>query len=572
MTLKNFYQQELANLRDLGVEFSRDNPALAPMLAAKGDDPDVERLLEGVAFLSSLIRRQLKEGYPNLIQSLLWLVCPRVLLPTPSQTMMHFRPVQGFTEPIFLPKGAQLASIKVDGASARFSTIRDLTILPAAVTKVSVDHVAADQAILTIQVSSGAPLGRWLPQALSIHFAGDYPEASERRRVILRHVLDMEAVSQGRSVKLGRDNLVSGGDLDLSEVGLISQPFAAFDLLKAYFCMPQQFLYLNVSGLSPLASSTDNTLSLKLRLGGLTKALPALRPEHLLLNVTPAINVFPHPAQPLAVDHRSDEYLIRPQDWDTEKLGVYSVGEVNSISASGQPKKYVSYENITSADKSSGLYSLLRRQSPVSDAQEYYFSVVYRPGEPLPTKEIISVGLFCHNVGVTEYLRSGEINLPTDSSPSMATFTNIIPPTRHSPPIMAEAQLWKLLSHLHMNILPFLSEKALKDILALHSIANDTDLGRGLANLKRIEAITEVDSRLEDMFIKGLPFRGTRVALTIDPSGFASTGDLHIFGDVLEKFFGLFHHINVYSRLTITEKNSLEVMSWPPRLGLKRLI
>ena len=59
VTLKDFYPQELANLRELGVAFYRDNLALATMLAAKGDDPDVERLLEGVAFLSGPVRRQL---------------------------------------------------------------------------------------------------------------------------------------------------------------------------------------------------------------------------------------------------------------------------------------------------------------------------------------------------------------------------------------------------------------------------------------------------------------------------------------------------------------------------------
>jgi type VI secretion system protein ImpG len=346
----------------------------------------------------------------------------------------------------------------------------------------------------------------------------------------------------------------------------------AFDLLKGYFSMPQQFLFLNLGGLKPLTSATDTSLTLKFKLTGLTTSLPSMRPEYFLLNVTPAINIFPHPAQPLVVDHHLNEYLIRPQDWEIEKLGIYSVGEVTSITVGGQTKTYASFENIFDTDQNLGLYSLIRRQSPVSEVPEHYLSIIYRSGESLPTRETISIDLFCHNVGVTDYLRSGEINQPTDTSPSMATFTNIIPPTRHCPPVMVESQLWKLLSHLHMNIFPFFTSMALKEILTLHAIPNDTDLGRGLANRKRIDAINHVEARLEDMFIKGLPIRGTRLDLTVDPAGFASKGDLRLFGDVLEQFFGLFHHINSYSRLSITEKNSLEVLSWPPRLGLKRLI
>ena len=49
-----YFQQELANLKDLGGEFAKAHPALAPMLSGSSADPDVERLLEGVAFLTAL--------------------------------------------------------------------------------------------------------------------------------------------------------------------------------------------------------------------------------------------------------------------------------------------------------------------------------------------------------------------------------------------------------------------------------------------------------------------------------------------------------------------------------------
>jgi type VI secretion system protein ImpG len=569
--LKDFYQHELANLRELGVEFSRGNPALAPMLAAKGDDPDVERLLEGVAFLSSLIRCRLSEGYPELIQSLLSLVCPRVLYPTPSHTMMLFRPVQGFAETIVLPRGAQMASVKVDGAAARFSTVDSLSILPAVVAKASVERAAGDRADLVLQLASSAPLGRWLPDRLHIHFAGDYPEASERRGIILGHTAAIEAEVKGRSISLGRQSLSPGG-FGQNHPGLAGRPLLPVYILKDYFTMPQQFLFLSLDGLGALSGATDASLVIRFRLTGLSRPLPSMRPEHFLLNVCPAVNVFPHQAQPLVVDHRSEEYLLRPQDWEAEKLGIYSVSQVGSIAAGGHSKSYVSFENIARAGQDQGLYSILRRQSPISGKPEHYIRIVYRPGDPLPARETLSVSLHCHNEGLTDYLRTGEISQPTDSSPSMATFQNIIPPTRHSPPAAVESQQWKLLSHLYMNITPFFSGGTLKDILSLHAGQNDADLGRGLANRKRIEAVVDARSRLEDLFIRGLPVRGTRVDLTVDPSGFASRGDLRLFGDVLDEFLGLFHHINSYSRLVITEKNSLEVLSWPPRLGLKRLI
>ena len=53
-----YFQEELAHLKDLGAEFSKAHPALAPMLSGPTADPDVERLLEGVAFLTGLLQTE----------------------------------------------------------------------------------------------------------------------------------------------------------------------------------------------------------------------------------------------------------------------------------------------------------------------------------------------------------------------------------------------------------------------------------------------------------------------------------------------------------------------------------
>jgi type VI secretion system protein ImpG len=571
--LKDYYQQELTNLRELGVKFSKDNPALAPMLAAKGDDPDVERLLEGVAFLSALIRQRLQDGFPELIQSLLRFIFPQVLLPTPCSTIMHFRPVQGFTEPIYLKKGAQVASIPVDGVTARFATTEPLIILPAAITKVEVQGGGSTQATVNLQISSAAPLKRWLPDTLTIHFAGDYPEASQRRKLFLVHTVDVEAQVLSQTVSLGPRCLSIGG-FDMQNKDPSLRPVQPYTLMNQYFTMPQRFLFLNLTGLKAIADSQETSLTLKFKFANLKEVLPPMRPEHFLLNACPAENVFPHPANPLTVDHKHNEYLLKPQDYETEKLDIFSVSSVSALTATGQPRQYTLFENLSGDlnNQQEGVYYLTRRSSPITGQPEHYLSILYKMSSDIPDKEMLSVELMCHNVGITNFIRTGEITQPTDSSPAMATFTNIIPPTKLSPPVEAENQLWKLLSHLHINLMPFISAKNLKEILFLHAIPNDPDVGRNLSNKKRIEAVESVSARMDDLFIRGLPIRGNSLDLTINQAGFASAGDMYLFGDVLELFFGLFHHINTYSKLYIIEKNSREVLSWPPRLGLKRIL
>ena len=61
-----YYQSELTYLRELGREFGRAYPNVAGMLAERGGDPDVERLLEGFAFLPARIRERLDDDVPGV--------------------------------------------------------------------------------------------------------------------------------------------------------------------------------------------------------------------------------------------------------------------------------------------------------------------------------------------------------------------------------------------------------------------------------------------------------------------------------------------------------------------------
>ena len=88
-----YYQDELAFLREMGKEFSKAYPALAHMLAERGSDPDVERLMEGFAFLAGRIRQKLDDEFPEITHTLLTLLWPQYLRPIPSMSIVEFTPV-----------------------------------------------------------------------------------------------------------------------------------------------------------------------------------------------------------------------------------------------------------------------------------------------------------------------------------------------------------------------------------------------------------------------------------------------------------------------------------------------
>jgi type VI secretion system protein ImpG len=154
----------------------------------------------------------------------------------------------------------------------------------------------------------------------------------------------------------------------------------------------------------------------------------------------------------------------------------------------------------------------------------------------------------------------------------MATFSNIIPPTRLIPPVEEQGKLWQLLSRLHLSLSQAFSPATFKEFLSSYALSGDTDPGRRVINQKKLDAIGAISLASEDFLSKGHPIRGTRVSVELESDAFASLGDALLFGEALERFLAVFHQINTFTRLVFIERNSRETFQWNPRLGTRRLV
>ena len=81
-----YYQSELAYLREMGREYGLRHPGLAESLTERGTDPDVERLLEGFAFMAARIRERSEAAVPELAEPLAELIAPHTLRGIPAAT------------------------------------------------------------------------------------------------------------------------------------------------------------------------------------------------------------------------------------------------------------------------------------------------------------------------------------------------------------------------------------------------------------------------------------------------------------------------------------------------------
>ena len=87
------YHSELRFIREMGLEFAKRYPKIASGLdlsRLECADPYVERLLEGVAFLTARIQLKLDAEFPRFTQHLLEMVYPHYLPPLPAMTIVQF--------------------------------------------------------------------------------------------------------------------------------------------------------------------------------------------------------------------------------------------------------------------------------------------------------------------------------------------------------------------------------------------------------------------------------------------------------------------------------------------------
>src|SRR6476660_4900790 len=134
-----YYERELTYLRRLGAEFARRYPKVAARLQLEPDkceDPHVERLLEGFAFLAARVHLKIDDDFPEITESLLNIVYPHYVRPLPAMSLVEFQldPEQGkLTTGYKIPRDTLLYSRPVGGVPCKFRSCYDTTLWPLAV-------------------------------------------------------------------------------------------------------------------------------------------------------------------------------------------------------------------------------------------------------------------------------------------------------------------------------------------------------------------------------------------------------------------------------------------------------
>jgi type VI secretion system protein ImpG len=553
MSLESAFQAELSYLRDAGRSFAERHPALAGMLSERGADPDVERLLQGFAFVSARLRRRIDDAAPELGEALAEWIMPHAVRPQPAATLIEFQP-RGLRGPVTLAKGARLHSRGPQRCT--FTTSEALTLMPLSLLGCELRDTALARPELRLQLElePHAELRCLEASPVRVQLHGEPSVSAQLCLWLARHLEAVQVEApDGTLHELGTRS-VQVPDLSAGEPLYPwpqVAPHSARVLLES-FALPAKFQRLELRELGRAVTLAGRRFTLVLRFRD-PPPLPA-RPSARMfrLHCVPAVNLFPAGAEPLRVDLSDRPQLLRALGLDPACAEVFSVDSVTGIPRRGERRSYAPLHAFRDPAESGGFYKLERRLAEGDDGTLSWLSLhrdaraAWERGE-----ETLSVELTCTNRGLARALQPGDLCEPSTDLPAGVRFENIGTVSPPAQPALGHARMWQLLSHLACSRRSLAEASVLRSVLALYVTDPRSDDTRARAQRGCIDAIRGVHAETVTRVLGGVAARGSRYEVELDGRAFSSEGEAFAFGAMLHALFAIDARINTFADLCV---------------------
>lgn len=629
-----YYERELEYLRKSTVEFARHHPKAAGALRIEKDseqDPHVERLLEGCAFLTARIRRKLDDEFPEISESLLQLLCPQLTLPVPAVGIAQFQvdpQAAKLTSAYRIPKKTMLNSVPVHGVPCTFSTCYPVDLAPLDIDEVKLDDWLRDtgpekkcswqsKSVLTLSFKSlcGLSFADFSLPRLRLYLRGGTPLADRLYDLLGRNVVRIEVAAGGilnareienenaRGFFLSPEAIQPVGFGDDEE--LLPYPnnaFAGYRLLREFFVFPEKFFFYDID-LAGIIASLGNirTFSLRFYLEG--KPDFSVSADQFALGCTPIVNLFKKKAEPRNTKPDRYEYNVVPDIGKPECYEVYTVDNITTTDlATGENIDVEPFFTFRHALEPTTPFYWYARREPVPDesphrkeinkADEVYIelcSLDYASPESA-TIENRSLGMTitCSNRNLVREMPVHEdgktdfeaVNLPIFGPiAAMKLQSDVIrTPLGHNDEYWTASSsstkiwrggYWRLISHLSLNYLSLKTGgiKALQALLQLYDFRGEPE------NENIIFGLTDLSVHPVNRLIKGVLCRGIGIELSINVNQFKESS-FYLLASVLDRFFALYVSINSFTQLTVVDntQGKKRLKQWPIRTGEQKAI
>ncbi len=580
-----YYKRELSYLRKQGAAFASRYPKVAAGLALHGTeslDPHTERLIESTAFLAARVHRDLDESFPELAASLLENVCPSLVQPLPSMTIVELtldhregKVTAGYR----VPRHTSVSAKTVDNDTCRFRTAWELTLWPMQITDC---RLPGDGSVwLSLTALDGVDFGELEIDRLRIHLQGDWMETMPLYEWLAGAMAAIDIRDEnGQMRRLKPDAWCEVGyDDDQTVLSPPDHSYLPYLLLQEYFAFPRKFHFFDLM-LPKGALGRGTQAEVRLLPINPPRHLPVLNAKHFRLGCVPAVNLFSRSSEPVRIDHRHYEY---PLIADLQRAATTEIYAIESVIASDPAMdRSVMIKSFAGAgagndaqapspnDPAAPCDATVRwyarrehcRQPGISGTEMHIGFVDAAQARRPPAQPVVYANLLCTNRRLAEQLPRGAKMTVEAISQNVRVACLYEPSAAHSPPLGSDT-LWRLVSLLSLSYRSLLSEgphdandagvKRLQALLTLFATDGERDRQQiqGVRSLKSSGATAHVGTDGWRGYC-----RGTRLTLEFDETAFVGSSPLML-AAVLSRFFAIYTSINSFVRVAVVKEGEV---------------
>lgn len=605
--LLDYYQRELAYLRNAGALFAKDYPKIAHRLdfsSYESSDPHTERLIESFAFLTARLHKDLDDKFPRISQSLLSVLYPQLVEPIPSTGIVQFQADQQastLTTAYRIPRGTELRTNDPTGESpCYFKTCFDLDLWP--ISLVAADIVGLADFAIPKQINPQSH------QALRLRFHAAGTPFHQLKIRSLRLFVSGEPGTAGRlydrlmtrPVQVFQKNLrPKKNDLEpeygfapftsIQPAGLAADeallPYPAsshpgYRLLQEYAVLPEKFMFINLVNIDCRHADKELEFLITLSPARQGQAIDKISPDNIRLGCTPIVNLFNRISEPIRLDYFQDDYRLVADMRRERATEIHSINRVTAI-YDNQPDvidyhPYFSFDHSMQESQATRFWFAQRRASIYPDmaGTDVHLSFVNLEFDPIkPNDETVYAHVSCTNRGLAEHM-APDAELIFEAAAPVKSIRLLGRPTPQKPATLDVDAQWKLVSHLCLNHLSLqdgdIGLNGLKEQLRLYNLSGSQGIEAQLQRLLDLEC-TPVVRRMGDEAWRGF-VRGISVSLTVTDSD-PGASSMIVFGHVLAEYLSLFVSINAFVELTFKHSEKGDTWKrWNPKPGEQFLL
>ena len=621
----DYYEEELQHIRSLATEFAALHPNVARNLAldtAPCPDPYVERLLEGVAYLSARTRLKIDAESSRYVRDLIDTLYPDLAGPAPAMTMVELVPgpqVDQMQDGYVVGRGTRLISSLREGSRTRctYTTAQAVHMWPVELAAVDYlqDKGALAQAGLPERVSRDAVAGLRLRlrrrgagtlSELSLNALSVFFGAGQRGGLIFDAVFGAGAgvlarAADGKSAFLPVEPvaMVGIGDDDML-LPRVRESFEGYRLLREYFLMPERFHYARLTGLSRTVRACrepQTELEIVILLSRQRPELAGVATDDFRLFATPVVNLFEHECNIVELRAGRSAHPVHADRTRPKDFEIYRLLRVDDAMTEGPQARLAQLISVEARTESGYVYTTERRpRRPDTEevrrgqtrssysGDDFYISVARPAGSrSAPPITQLDIRALCTNRDLPilddRPVLTLETGDPVQQVKLLAAMRRPRPSLRASLPSGAsgEAQMddltWRWIAQLSLNHISLAVDERdaepLRAMIRLYADRGDPTLAR------HGEALVQVQSRplIERLEIAGPRCfaHGTEITLDINESLLSGGSEL-LLSALLARLFSRHAAVNSFVRTRTRLMQSQAEVAWPIRVGTRALI